>query len=177
MGDARMIPDYVLAALSKPADFSEAFTIEVDRLKNLLIDRARLNFVENSGAMYNSGVRLDACLDVGLAPVELLSKSLRFDIAIIISSKGKFFNIQVNELVPSKVRKHSGGLMPNWTRLQPSDAPDVIRNAVDVCSRVLTLEGYCELSREILDEVVEGYFTEIDERPAMVCEILFGEAL
>ena len=140
-----MVPDYVAAALTEPADDSEVFTMEVGRLKNLLEGRTHLLFEHYSNMMYNSGQRLDAFLDKSFASVARLSKSMHYDMAIFISSKGKFFYMAINELAKPIADKDRGRSTRHWIRLELEETPEVIRKVVVVCSDELALQGYREL--------------------------------
>src|SRR5262249_36551984 len=81
----------IKAALGKPINYSEEFTLEVSKTCNHLADQLDLPLNHVSTTNYSASQEITLCLDRTYLPVEYRDKRAEYQIKIFISSRGPFF--------------------------------------------------------------------------------------
>ena len=162
----------ILTSLNGPADYSLQFDQRVSALSNFLTARLGLSFIQNRDMNYSSSQTLEVPLDGDGNPISTnASPSYRF--VLFLSSKGPFLAIIV-------YCKRNGTLMsaspvPFWERCNSMEWSEKVSDLYRKVVSLLEEEGIIEIRDLQWDIKVEGHFTEMDNHPATLFEILFSE--
>lgn len=66
---------------------------------------------------------------------------------------------------------------PYWRMAMPYEVAESTRGLNRIVEDLLIGRGYQNLDGEVLEEMAEGHFTDLDGRPATVGEVLYGELI
>lgn len=153
-------------ALQAPIDYSDSFSNKVLNIKAEL-ERVLNTELQYAGEMnYSAGQRLTFYLN-DKCEFEKPTGNISIAVKIYISSKGPFYAIRYQRLVGKNEWENEMNLTKCSEKLQ-----ELINTNV---ASALKSESLIELSGRLLNEVVVGKFTELDNCPATLFQVLFSE--
>jgi hypothetical protein len=168
----------ILAALKADADYSEAFTRRVLQLAHALGDDLATPVDHDGDMNYSSAQKIVVGLNAACQPVASGSEEIAYQLHVCGSAKGRYFAFVVLQLSASEDGWREHGLeRPGryWTVLDGDAVPAGIRLLQRRIAAILKAKGYTLLEGSLLSRIAEGHLTQMDERPATVFEVLFGE--
>ena len=137
------------------------FEVLIARLKSKFEAQLGVSVALDQDMNYSASNSLEVYLDGEGCPVpERATESLRMAV-FIVSALGKFYTV----LARTQIR-------PRYWELSPTDE---VAGVVEDVSAIFSEEGIERLEGQVLDELAPGHRTHLDDAPATVFQVLFGE--
>jgi hypothetical protein len=159
-------------------DYSEAFTRRVAQLAHAIGDDLATPVEHDMEMNYSSAQKIAIALNAAFQPVPSGSAEIAYRLHVCVSAKARYFAFVVLGLSSSEDGWREHGLeRPGryWTVLDENAVPAGIRLLQRKIAAMLKVKGYTVIEGSLLSRIAEGHLTQMDERPATVFEVLFGE--
>lgn len=156
------------ASIKRSPDYSESFTSVVRDIRRILECELRVSIVHCEDMNYSAAQTLTIFFDDKLQPLGHDCNPGSYKLVILLSSKGFFFTIICYQRDISKQQLV-------WHLLTNEHVPSIVLRVGVQASTILNRIGWRQLTKPQLEEVVEGYYTEMDGAPASVFQLLFSE--
>jgi hypothetical protein len=170
----KSIPPDIMAALSKPIDYSNEFTQSVEMLKNSLSQDLNLQVKHDSGMDYSPAQFISFLIvnaDDNLSRKRRLSRNKSsFEARYYISSRAPLFATYIIDSRRSLVSEGEINHPIEIFRLPPS-----VQNVVNFGREFLQKKGYVEVEYDLFRENAPDCLTQLDGLPATIFETLFTE--
>jgi hypothetical protein len=166
------------AALKADPDYSEAFADRVAALARAVADELAVPVEHDADMNYSAAQKLVVWLNGAGVPVEPRSPDAIYRLNTYFSSKGRYFTFVTLALSASGENGRDRGLElagPYWVRLDDHALPAGIVSLRRRLASFLRSKGNTFLEEPILSQEAAGHFTQMDEKPATVFEVLFSE--
>jgi len=149
---------YIQEAIEKLPDYSEKFTMKVDKVRLDLTTALNMNFTHDKDMNYSVAQKLSHCTRD--------SNGMEYKLVIYISSRAPVFTI----LCLIRMSKNE------WsTPVIIDQQSESIRRMTENVSMALQNIGFRSIQGPVLYEYVSGVVTDMDGAPATVFDALFSE--
>jgi hypothetical protein len=162
------IPEHIKKALRMPLNYSHEFSDRVIAIGKILSKYLGTSLLYDGDMNYRAGQSLSFSL-LSHPPYKF---SERGDIAVGIyfSSRSELFCFfcvdEMKKFVGHDERKFF---------VSPEKFPDPIQKIIDQCRNILNDIGFIEVENKFLTLNAPDCFTELDELPATIFQVLFAE--
>jgi hypothetical protein len=164
-------------ALQTPPDFSEAFDNFVDKICERLSSVFGVLLYHDNDMNYSAAHQIKLHLNREYVPINFKSADVIYELVTLISSKGPFFTFIC--LHREYVTDFESLALPApgeyWLRLEPDKISPKIQAQMSLIIAEMELMNYTLLSGTLLDQVIEGFVTDMDGIPATLFQVLFSE--
>jgi len=160
----------ILRAMREPADYSELFRQRVGKIADRLSQVIGTPVTHDADMNYSSAQKIKLWLDAKGWAIAPDSPDAEYALIVLISSKGPYFAYAWLGRDRSQAGSH-------WRAHYGADLPEPLWSYAERITSELKGMGYRPISGPILNEVVEGFLTDMDQTPATVFQVLFTELL
>jgi hypothetical protein len=168
------------AALTTAPDFTQAFSHEVQSLRDLVAEALSAKIEHDDDMNYSSAQKLVVWLNGDYQPVAPHDSQAACRLIVFVSSRGRFFSFVTLTLSASTTGWKKKGLEEprrNWTVLAADTVPDEIKNLQKKITFHLESNRFSLLESSVLSQAAKGHQTKLDGRPATVFDVLFSEII
>ena len=167
----------IRAMLDLPVDYSEDSDAEARRLGAMVGEAIGCKVHYEFSGNYNYCDSLSFFSDARGRRDEIDGASLwsRF----FVNARCKVFMLRTLFLctTPSPFINIEPPGRPYWRLTMPYEVAEVARDLHRIAEDLLIENGYQNLDGDVLEEMAEGHFTDLDGKPATVGEVLYGELI
>jgi len=165
----------LMKAIKKSPDYSTTFDDAVERIRTELSNRLNLPFMHDKDMNYSVSQRLIGYFNnLGYSLGVNNAQNADFALVVFISSKENIFTMLVMQK-QVEILEGQSKVQHLWSKLASDKIPPLIQKHVANVSKILQELGYKLVIGEILEHLVPGYTTKMDNKPATLFEILFSE--
>ena len=157
-------------ALDTPADYSQDFTRKVAVICARVSKDLGFSLHQDDDMNYSSSQRLFVFMDKSSNVCSKESPKSTYELVFLLSSKACFFTA----LCLRKVKDRASGT-EHWEIVRHAVASEVEEMMESIAQKVEEHSGHVQLKGDLLNQKVEGKFTEMDGAAATVFEVLFSE--
>lgn len=162
------MPDYVEEALVLPGGYSEKFSEQVAKIGNIISSHLGFPILHDKDMNYRAGQSLSFSLSG--RPPYAPSRNGCIEIDIYISSRSELYCFFCRDSQIEFIGSNESGFF-----VKPELFPVPVQEIVSTCRNILNSMGFKEVENALLNLKIPNFFTELDNLPATVFEILFSE--
>lgn len=155
----------IISAIKKSPDYSDKFTSLVNQFRESIYRKLGIWLRHDRDMNYSSSQKLELYLDDQYMFLTNNLSESTVKIIYWISSKGNYFTFMC-------FLKNKNN---HWELSGINNKSSKMQKYVAEISKLLEKNGYEVIIGDILDTEIEGFFTEMDEAPATLFQILFSE--